>query len=163
MGKRSLLFVAYRNEELGAGSSYVVDLAKTMGEDIALLLVRKKNDFMKKFERLMTAISFAEAGDHETARQVMIIDDPSPKDREKLGPFMEQCRSAGVDLHLHAADVSAIPGIGAFLRDHRSVDKIVLSPSLIEEGNMSNRELTRLVRSASRPVVTMTRLDRRAA
>ena len=42
-----------------------------MYEDITLLLVRKKSNLMDKFENLMTAVTFAEAGEHDTAREIM--------------------------------------------------------------------------------------------
>ena len=43
MGKRQLLFVTYRDENLEEGVSYAIELAKAMYEDIALLFVQKQS------------------------------------------------------------------------------------------------------------------------
>ncbi len=53
MGKRQLLFVTYRDEDLDVGLAYTIELAKAMYEDIVLLLVQKKDTLAKKFEDLM--------------------------------------------------------------------------------------------------------------
>ena len=80
MGKRELVFVTFCDENImKEGLSYAIELAKIMNEDLSLLLVRKKKDFMKKFEALLTAISFAEADEPETARQVMAVDEKPPR------------------------------------------------------------------------------------
>ena len=71
MGKRQLLFVTYRDENLEEGVSYAIELAKAMYEDITLLFVQKQSSLMDKLGNLMTAVSFAEAGEHDTARQIM--------------------------------------------------------------------------------------------
>ena len=71
MGKRQLLFVTYGDENLEEGVSYAIELAKAMYEDITLLLVKKQSNLMDKLGNLMTAVSFAEADEHETAREIM--------------------------------------------------------------------------------------------
>jgi hypothetical protein len=119
MGKRQLLFVTYRDENLEEGVSYAIELAKAMYEDITLLLVRKKSNLMDKLGNLMTAVSFAEADDHETAREIMTGESGDAEDRyEKM-----------------LASLVAVTG----------------------SDNVSARDLNRLVRTASRPIVTMTR------
>jgi L-lactate utilization protein LutB len=135
-----------------------------MDEDLSLLLVKKKKDFMKKFETLLTAISFAEADEHETARQVMAVDEKSPRNNKaKLAKLVKMCKQEGIQVHIHSTDLDAISGINAFLKEHSEIDKILLGPSMAEAENIKAKDLTRLVRTASRPVVTMTRHDRRAA
>src|SRR5512134_806228 len=74
MGKRQLLFVTYRDENIEEGGMYAIELAKAMYEDITLLLVQKKSNFMEKLGEMMTAVSFAEADEHDTARQIMAGD-----------------------------------------------------------------------------------------
>ena len=61
MGKRQLLFVTYRDENLEEGVSYAIELAKAMYEDITLLFVQKQSSLMDKLGNMMTAVSFAEA------------------------------------------------------------------------------------------------------
>jgi hypothetical protein len=94
MGKKELVFVTFCDENtVKEGLSYAIELAKIMGEDLSLLLVQKKKDFMKKFDTLLTAISFTEADEHETARHVMAVDEKSPKsDRVKLAKIVRMCK-----------------------------------------------------------------------
>jgi hypothetical protein len=159
MSKRQLLFVTHRDENIEEGLSYAIELAKAMFEDITLLLVQKKNKTVKKFDDLMTAITFAEADDHDTARRVMAggsepVSDPH---EQKLIGLVEKCAKEGILVSVQSADQEAVSGIRSYLKQHTSVDKVVLSPSVIEAGGVTEKDLNRLVRTASRPIVTMTR------
>jgi hypothetical protein len=159
MGKRQLLFVTYRDENLEEGVSYAVELAKAMYEDITLLLVQKKSNLMEKLENLMTAVSFAEADEHDTARQIMAGDSREGHGsyEKKLAAVLKKCHREGIQVNVHTTDLDAITGIRTFLKEHAGVDKVVLSPVVTEAGNVTSKDLNRLVRTASRPIVTMTR------
>src|SRR5512146_2703906 len=100
MGKRQLLFVTYRDENLEEGVSYAIELAKAMYEDITLLLVQKKSNLMDRLGNLMTAVSFAEADEHETARQIMAGDSAGGESRyEKLfAELTEKCHREGIQV-----------------------------------------------------------------
>ena len=159
MGKRQLLFVTYGDENLEEGVSYAIELAKAMYEDITLLLVQKKSNIMEKLGNLMTAVSFAEADDHETARQIMTGGSQDWHERleRKLAELAERCKREGVQVNVQHTGLDAVSGIRTFLRDHTGIDKVVLSPVVTEAGNVTTKDLNRLVRTASRPIVTMTR------
>jgi hypothetical protein len=165
MGKKELVFVTFCDENIvKEGLSYAIDLAKIMREDLSLLLVRKKKDFMKKYETLMTAVSFAEADEHDTARQVMAVDEESPEsDVVKLAKIAKVCRREGIQVRIYSTNLDTIEGVNAFLKGHPGVDKILLGPSVADTENIKVKDLTRLAKMASRPVVTMTKHDRRAA
>ena len=60
-------------------------------------------------------------------------------------------------------DADLISGIRSFLKGNQSIDKVVLSPGVTESEALTTKDLNRLVRSASRPIVTMTRQSVRAA
>jgi cellobiose-specific phosphotransferase system component IIA len=159
MGKRQLLFVTYRDEKLEEGISYAIELARAMYEDITLLLVQRKSNLMDKFEDLMTAVSFAEADEHETARQIMAgasqsLDESHEK---RLAAVVKKCGEEGIQVKVEAVSLDAISGIRKFLKEHAGIDKVVLSPVITEAGSVTSRDLNRLVRTASRPIVTMTR------
>ncbi len=159
MGKRQLLFVTYRDENLEEGVSYAVELAKAMYEDITLLLVQKKSNLMEKLGNLMTAVSFAEADEHDTAREIM-AGGPQKGHRSyerKLEEVLKKCHGEGIQVDVHTTDLDAVAGIRTFLKAHSGIDKVVLSPVVTEAGNVTTKDLTRLVRTASRPIVTMTR------
>ena len=155
MGKRQLLFVTYR-DELEEGVSYAIELAKAMYEDITFLFVQKKSNLMDKFGNLMTAVTFAEADEHDTARQIM-ADGPRAGHEDKLAALMARCRSEGIQVNVQQSEQDAVTGIRSFLRKNTGIDKVVLSPVVTEAGNVTAKDLNRLVRTASRPIVTMTR------
>ncbi len=159
MGKRQLLFVTYEDENLEEGLSYAIELAKAMFEDISLLLVKKQSNIMEKLENLMTAVTFAEADEHETARQVMAGgSETTPGGREKAeAGLVDRCRKEGLQVNVDKTDLDPVSGIRLYLKNHAGIDKVVLSPSVTGNGSVSARDLNRLVRTASRPIVTMTR------
>jgi hypothetical protein len=159
MGKRQLLFVTYRDENLEEGVSYAIELAKAMYEDITLLFVQKQSRLMTRFENLMTAVSFAEAGEHDTAKQFMTegsTDRQEVYERE-LDAVVKRCLNEGIQANVHSTNLDAISGIRKFIKEHSGIDKVVLSPAITEAGNVTSKDLSRLVRTASRPIVTMTR------
>ncbi len=158
MGIRQLLFVTYRDENVLEGFSYAVDLAKAMGEDIALLLVKKRRPLMEKFEGVMTAIAFAEVGEHETARkQLAGPPDAIGRSTRSLRGVLEKSAREGVEVRVEQTEEEVIPAIRSYLESHKGIDKVVLSPSITEAGRFRAKELSRLVRMSSRPIVTMTK------
>jgi hypothetical protein len=159
MGKRQLLFVTYGDENLEEGVSYVIELAKAMYEDITLLLVRKKSGVMEKLGDLMTAVSFAEEGQHDTARQIMAGGSADSRQvyEKKLAGFVERCSRENILARVQKTELDAVSGIRSFLKNNAGIDKVVLSPAITETGNVTAKDLNRLVRTASRPIVTMTK------
>jgi hypothetical protein len=159
MGKRQLLFVTYRDENLEEGVSYAIELAKAMYEDITLLFVEKESGLMARFENLMTAVTFAEAGEHDTARQIMAEGSPNSRNvyEKELDAIVRRCLNEGIQANVHSTGLDAISGIRKFIKEHAGIDKVVLSPAITEAGNVTSKDLSRLVRTASRPIVTMTR------
>jgi ribosomal protein L31E len=155
MGKRQLLFVTYRDENLEEGVSYAIELAKAMYEDITLLFVQKQSSLMNTLENMMTAVSFAEAGEHDTAKQIM-AEEKGVFEKE-VDSVVKKCIQQGIQANVHATSLDAISGIRKFLKEHAGIDKVVLSPTITEAGNVTSKDLNRLVRTASRPIVTMTR------
>jgi hypothetical protein len=156
---RQLLFVTYQGENMDEGFSYAIELAKAMTEDIVLLLVRKRDVLAKRFEDLMAGVAFAEAGEHETAREMLSgsAGDTGAEYPGKLTDLVIKAGKAGVQLTAEKSDKDVVSGIRAYLKDHTGIDKVVLSPAVTESEVLTTKELSRLVRSASRPVVTMTR------
>ena len=195
MGKRQLLFVTYRDENIEEGGMYAIELAKAMYEDITLLLVEKKASLISKLGNMMTAASFAEAGEQETAREIFsqgAVREKHPVDRvsnlmtavafaeagdhdsarryeaestedlrrsfeEKLAHLTALCRKEGIAVKVEDSKQEVVAGVKSFLRNHSGIDKVVLSPAVTSDNNISAKDLNRLVRTASRPIVTMTR------
>ncbi len=159
MGKRQLLFVTHRNENITEGISYAIDLAKAMDEDIMILFVQRQTSLNSKFERMMTAVTFAEAGEHDAAKQ---IESKSPRcldevSNEELVAVFNKCLHEGVNVTVHTSPLDALSGIRTFLKEQWGIDKVVLSPAISTAGNISSRDMKKLVQKISRPVVTMAR------
>lgn len=151
--RKQLLFVTYHNDDFDEGLSYAIDLAVAMNEDLTILLAHK-NKFLQKFEEIMSAISFAEADEHETARKILSVD-PSRPFGKKFSAFTAKCRDAGIIAKIYTVAQDAATAIKVFLKQKNHIDIVLLSPNVTEKGNISSGELQRLVRTASRPVVTM--------
>jgi hypothetical protein len=165
MNKRQLLFVTYHDEQLDEGISYTIELAKAMIDDVVVLLVRKKDSLREQFEDIMAGVSFAEQGEHETASRIMNGEGrglPAPLDG-KITEMIVASSRAGVHMEVQNTDKDVVSGIRSFLKDQSNIDKVVLSPAVTESEMLTTRDLNRLVRTASRPIVTMTRQSVQAA
>ena len=155
MNKRQLLFVTYQDENFDEGISYTIELAKAMVEDIVVLLVRKRDALKERFENLMTGVSFAEEGEHDTARQVMREGHGLPAEiNGKMTEMFVASSKAGVSLDVKNTEQDVVAGIRTFLKGNTTVDKVVLSPAVTESEVLTTRELNRLVRTASRPIAS---------
>ena len=159
MEKRQLLFVTHRDDNLAEGVSYAIELAKAMDEDIMLLIVQKRSNLIGKLENLMTAVTFAEAGEHDTARQIATEDSRGMEEayNNELDAVVKKCLYEGIHVRVHTSSLDTISGIRNFLKEHRAIDKVVLSPAITAAGNITSKDMSRLVRTVSRPIVTMTR------
>lgn len=149
--RKQLLFVTYQNEDFDEGLSYAIDLARAMNKDLTILLTQQKS-MLQKFEELMTAITFAEASEHDTAREIL-----SGTMYGKLNTLMDKYQDTGVITRVYAVALDAISAIKDFLKQKNSVDMVLLSPCITSNGNIKSGDLQKLVRTASRPIVTMSR------
>lgn len=155
--KRNILFVTDRGDDSDGGLSYALDLARMMDKGIAILLVRK-NRMMEKFENLMTAVTFAEAGEHETAREM--LRSAEAKDDRRPGPSQtleERCTKSGLPAQVTNGIGDMVNALGAYLKSNRNIEMILLSPSLTEDGVFSAKDFKKLLATVSRPIVTLAR------
>ncbi|MBI4709936.1 MAG: hypothetical protein HY806_07235 [Nitrospirae bacterium] len=152
--KKNLLFVTYQDEECDEGLSYAIDLAKIMDRGITILLVCKQK-LMEKFENMMTAVTFAEAGEHKTAQE--LLSKNNPKNAGAVSILIEKCRRSGVDTNIQTTTMDIVLAIKDSLKHKNTVDMVLLSPSITNNGKIKSGDLQKLVRTASRPVVTMAR------
>jgi len=149
--RRNLLFVTYPDGDIDEGLSYALDLAKMTDKGMAVLLVNKKK-FSRKFEDIVSAVAFAEENEPEAARQIM---QSSGQDHDMESVIEKKCKTSGVATAIHTAFQDAASSLRDYLKQNSSIDMVLLSPNITESGNISSRELNRLVRTASRPIVTM--------
>jgi len=149
--KRNLLFVTYRDGEIDEGLNYALDLAKMTDKGMAVLLVNKKK-ISHRFEDIMSAVAFAEENEPETAQQIM---KEGEANNALLNAIEEKCKISGIAAAVHTAVKDTAASLRDFLKQNNSIDMVLLSPNITEDGNISSRELNKLVRTASRPIVTM--------
>lgn len=152
--KRNLLFITYRDDDLDDGLSYALDLARMMDRGIDVLLLQKRK-LSQKFESLMTAITFAEADDHKTAKHVMKVEGAGHVQDSLNDRIAEKCSGSGIPASITSALTDTASALGDFLKQKNNIDMVLLSPGITDNGNISSRELQKIVKTASRPIVTM--------
>ena len=151
MRERQLLFVTYYDKNFDEGLPYAIYLTRILKKGMTILLIYKKK-MIEGFENLMSAITFAEANEHETARHILA--EGKVRDK-KIASLLEKCDTAGIDTEVSAEKSDAISAIKKFLRHESSIDMVLLNPNITDNGNIKEKELDRLVRAASVPVVTI--------
>ncbi len=157
MKEKQLLFVTYHDENFEEGLSYAIDLAKTMDDGIALLMLYNRK-VMERFNDLMTVITnLAEANEHRTAREMIIEDYKKNNDdyEQKLALLKEKCEKSGVTVEVSAAAMEAVSAIKNFLKQNAKIDMVLLSPNVTDNRTVTTKALNRLVKTSSRPIVTM--------
>lgn len=160
--KRDILFVTDRGDDTDGGLAYAFDLARTLDKGISVLLLRKER-LMNRFETLMSAVTFAEAGEHETAREILADDAAAgPATAGRPRTIEEACAGSGLPTQISNANGDMVSAVGAYLKSNRNVEMVLLSPSITEEGAVSTREFKRLLSTVARPIVTLTRQERLA-
>lgn len=154
---RELLFVTLPDGGFTEGFAYVLDLAKMLSKDIHVLVVQKTRKVSEYFDDLMSAITFAEAGEHETARKFARGGDGGKKGNGELKAIVDELKSADVSVNVETTDRDVVSAVKDCLKGGSRVDMVILSPNLTGDSVVSPSELHRLVRTASRPIVTMAR------
>lgn len=153
--KRMLLFVAYINDDFDAGLTYAAELARLMGKGIAMLVI-DNNSFIDTFEKIMTGSTFAEANEHVTALSVLSEDNRVELD-QKIESSRQICSNLEIPFSVHTSQFNMLKAIDELMGRKKGIDMVLLGPSITENGNITSSELNKLVKTASRPVVTMTR------
>ncbi|MGE5238532.1 MAG: hypothetical protein ACM3ON_07005 [Chloroflexota bacterium] len=153
MQTRQLLFVTYYDENIWEGFPYAFNLARLLNEGITVLLLHRKR-VSENFSTLMTAGAFAEANDHDGARQLMAEEGIGD---ERIGSFLKEHRGDGVHLDVRVEKEGLAEAVRNFIKHKSGVDMILLSPTVTDKRRIRVTEINRLVRAVSKPVVTMTR------
>jgi len=156
MKEKQILFVTYHDENFEDGLSYAIELAKTMKDGIEILMVYKRKVF-EKFEDIMTAVTFAEADEYKTARELISEDHKAHNEdfEEKVRVMKGKCEQTGIIVDVSTAATDVVSAIKNILRQNTRIDMVLLSPSITRDGHITSKELNKLVKTASRPIVTM--------
>jgi hypothetical protein len=153
--KKKLLFVTYLDEHPDAGLSYVIELAKVMKEDLTIFLIRKRI-FSGKLDDLMTAVTFAEAGELETARQTISYDSQRDDNTDgEIDSLLEKCEESGVKCNVYSSKEDAVSTIENYFKHRNGIDIVLLGPNVTDYCNFSRKTLKRLSDTVARPIVTI--------
>lgn len=156
---RKLLFVTSPDDISEDGLSYALYLAEITRKGISVLMVYKKK-FSKRFEDLMTAVTFAEANEHEIARE--ILKNSASKDAEgrKLQDIQEKCKESGIAVNIYTAAEDFPSALKGLLKKDKNIDMVLLSPEVTHNGNLTIRDLKKLLKTVSIPIVTLTQQNK---
>lgn len=152
--KKKLLFVTYLDEHPADGLSYVIDLARILHEDLTVFLLYKRK-ISKKIDNMMTAVTFAETGEHNAARETV-------KDRERVngnyfGLLVGKCQESGINVDIQPFKSDVVTALEDYFKRKNGIDMVLLGPNVADNGNVSSREIKKLLHTVSRPIVTMAR------
>lgn len=154
--RERLLFATKGGDDCESGFAYVLELSKTLKAGISVLLIYPRT-MSERIDDVMTAVTFAEAGDHETAEALMT--EPSRELLESAEPLVESilacCREESVPCSWSVATDEPVSAIRKALRSRPGIEMVLVGPSLIQE--KKGIDLKRLLRQVTKPVVTMSR------
>lgn len=154
MAKQEILYIAYKNESLEEGIDYAIYLSHLLGESLRVVLL-SPDGLGKRFNDLMTAVTFAEANEPGMAREFLLgsASGGNGKRAAAIQSFLvEKCRNQGIAATVHIGLEAKATVILNFLKQ-KKVDLVLLSPAVTNNGHI----LKRLVKFSPRPVVTMAR------
>jgi hypothetical protein len=156
--KHKLLFVTYKDNHEDEGLSYVIELAKTLNKDLTIFLIWKRK-LSKKIESVLTAATFAEADEQETAKEIITGDTRKRNGSgdPKLEPFVGKCHESGIEVDVQSSQQDVFPTLKNYFKRRNGVDIVLLGPNVAETGNIKTGELKRLANTISRPIVTIAR------
>lgn len=151
MSKQEILYVAYQDEPIEEGISYAMYLANLLGESLRVLLL-SPSGIGKKFNELMTAVTFAEANEPDTAREIMTGDSENTNATAIQSQLMRKFNDEGIEANVHIGLDATIKVIMNFLTQ-KKVDMVLLSPTVTTSRSLLNK----LIKFSPRPVITMAR------
>lgn len=158
--KEKLLFVTKGGEGCDEGFSYVLELAKSLNAGIEMLMVYGKG-VLDKYEDVMAAVAFAEAGDLATVEELMNSQEKRIKEtaEKKISELSVKCREISVDLNYQIVSGDAADEIKNFLNKgilyKPGINMILLSPNLVQD--KKGIDLKKLVKNITKPIVTITK------
>lgn len=153
--KRNILFVTSQDGGGNDGLPYVIDLAKITRKGIAVLMLYKSK-LSEKFDNFMTAITFAESNEHKIALELLNNSTFEGSTGKKLQEIQEKCIESGIEPHIYTTSKDIPSALQGLLEKDRSFDMILFSPNIKGDGKLCVRDMKKLLRMVSMPIVTLT-------
>lgn len=156
--KRNLLFVTYQNENFDEGLTYAIDLSKTLGKGLAVLLLEEKKGMVARLSDIMAASAFAEACEPTVAIEMANEGRPTVREtQERTTRIVRKCQMSGVEVTVKTTALDILAAIKDALKQASDIDMVVLGPTVTQDKQVTAKELNRLVKFATKPVVTIAR------
>ncbi len=154
--KENLLFVTRGGENIEEGISYVIELSKILKAGITILIIYEKHK-KRIYEDIMTSLTFAEAGELQTAKEILFEEE---KELQKTTDAMLRALDKKFgeyqkDFSYEIATGNAMSAIRDFLRNKPGIEMVLLSPNL--SGNKKNVDVKKLLKTITKPIVTISR------
>ncbi|GAB4389480.1 MAG: hypothetical protein Kow0025_15080 [Thermodesulfovibrionales bacterium] len=160
---RNLLFVTSRGDTSDDGFLYALDLARITRRGVTVLMVYRKK-LAERLERLMSAtaaaVAFAEANEYEAAREVLEDQKFEKVEGKVLNDIRRRCRESGVEANVVMTSDNFSSALNSLLKQDGSIDMVLLSPDVTGNGGLTLRDLKKLLKSVSMPIVTLSRTDK---
>ena len=150
--KDNILFVTKGGEQCDEGSSYALELAKTLNAGIEILIMDASHP-ATQFEDIMAAAAFAEEGDLKTMKEILESEQNVCRQKleEKINGLIRSSMEMAVELCCHISDGDVATAIKDFLKKKSNIDMVLLSPSLSE--NKKSLDIRKLLKNISKPIV----------
>ena len=138
--KGRVLFVTKEDENFRDGFSYAMELSKIVNGGVYILLYHDRN-ILKRFEDDMAAAALAEAGEFETAGQILNEQEAITKENasKKIAVLRQLCSDPKMLVDFSLATGDLISAIRAVLQEKASIEMVILSPSLMDKDRKSTR------------------------
>lgn len=149
MPNKEILYVTYQDEPLDEGFNYAIYLAGLLGEKLRVVLL---NHDGKRIDDMMAAVTFAEANEHGTAREILGGGGDNKDNATLQNYVVARCHNEGVKCNVHGGIDATVSVIRNFI-SRKNIDLVLLSPLVTESRNILNK----LLKTSPRPVVTMAR------
>jgi len=154
--RERLLFVTKGGDDCDSGFSYALELAKTLKAGISVLMVFPKK-MMEAYEDMMAAVAFAEAGEHETSRDLIEEQNRTVREAARLRAesFLACCTEESVPCSWSVAVGETVASISEKLKKSPAIEMVLVGPSLVQD--KKGLDLKKLLKEVTKPVVTLSR------
>ncbi len=152
--RRQIMFVTYLTDGFQKAFAYGTELATMMKKDIAILIISRGKNTTGTDENCMTEVAFTGSGENEITRE-FIPDNEKQDFTEEINYLWERCSETDIKLSIHRSALDIVTAINSFVRQERGIDIILIGSTITGNGTITAKELKRLVRTVSRPVVTI--------